>query len=892
MKFLKFFKFLLKPSSKSTAKQASSMIKKILTQQKENPYYKEAHADQVIELWQDVKDQHYYSVTFTYTQSYKKIKILNPLARKEFFLFVIHCVVMPLRKTIIKESKKNKNYYNNSSIYGFSYIANTLLTSLARLKLQFTEQELIELFEFFKSCDEEQEYFLSFSEWPIGQSIVHLEKHLKQHGASETLASFVTEMPNWTAFSKKRNYYGSDIQNAKLKLQKIIREYKLNGKTENSISFEFNPEDVIGAYFNKKIKEADPTLQKTLCNLFHHCTNAKAGKPSKKWLTEAKKILAESDSKKIKTLILDVFNTLIQSKEKEIQSTHNYGNGETYTYSHYTFLHESNNTVIKGIVWAFSHFHDQASMETLARLAERSFQKIPGIGPACAAIGNACIYTLSNSKGKLGLSHLSRLKLRIKQNSTQKLIQKYLDEAAAALGITSGALEEMAVPNFALENGTRTVEFDDYKAKLTISGVGKTSLLWYKPDGTAQKTVPAFIKKSSKLTEKLKKLRADAKQIQQYTSAQRDRIDRIYKEDRAWNWQDFSDFYHNHGLVNCIANKLIWLFEIKGKNISALYHKNEWLNAAGKPVKVEKAETIRLWHPLSEDEKSVLAWRNFLDEKQLVQPLKQAYREVYILTDAEVNTRIYSNRMAAHLLKQHQFNALTSLRGWKYSLLGAYDDGRDGEVASIPLPAYNLTAEYWINIVHDDEAFNDAGIYDYVATDQLRFLNANQQAVELVDVPALALSEIMRDADLFVGVCSVGNDPAWQDSGGIDRFRDYWTSYSFGNLTEVAKTRKTVLERLLPRLKIKNVAKIDGKFLRVQGTVREYKIHIGSSNILMEPNDQYLCIVPDRNANKKTENIFLPFEGDRGLSLILSKAFLLAADDKITDSTILSQIKH
>ena len=34
----------------------------------------------------------------------------------------------------------------------------------------------------------------------------------------------------------------------------------------------------------------------------------------------------------------------------------------------------------------------------------------------------------------------------------------------------------------------------------------------------------------------------------------------------------------------------------------------------------------------------------------------------------------------------------------------------------------------------------------------------------------------------------------------------------------------------------------------------------------------------------------LPFDGDRTMSMILSKAFLLVEDDKITDPTILRQI--
>ena len=96
---------------------------------------------------------------------------------------------------------------------------------------------------------------------------------------------------------------------------------------------------------------------------------------------------------------------------------------------------------------------------------------------------------------------------------------------------------------------------------------------------------------------------------------------------------------------------------------------------------------------------------------------------------------------------------------------------------------------------------------------------------------------------------------------------------------------------MLPRLKISNVAQIRDKFLVIKGKLRTYKIHIGSTNILMEPNDQYLCIVPDRSQKPVTTEMFLPFEGDNGLSIILSKAMLLANDDKITDETITRQIK-
>jgi hypothetical protein len=164
----------------------------------------------------------------------------------------------------------------------------------------------------------------------------------------------------------------------------------------------------------------------------------------------------------------------------------------------------------------------------------------------------------------------------------------------------------------------------------------------------------------------------------------------------------------------------------------------------------------------------------------------------------------------------------------------------------------------------------------------------------LEEVPPLVFSEIMRDVDMFVGVASVGNDPNWSDGGPEGRYRDYWASYSFGALSQTAKTRQQVLQRIIPRLKIADRCRLEGRFLLVQGDVRTYKIHLGSGNILMQPNDEYLCIVPTSGSASRGlgNKPFLPFEGDRTLAIILSKALLLAEDTKIQDPTIVHQISR
>ena len=168
-------------------------------------------------------------------------------------------------------------------------------------------------------------------------------------------------------------------------------------------------------------------------------------------------------------------------------------------------------------------------------------------------------------------------------------------------------------------------------------------------------------------------------------------------------------------------------------------------------------------------------------------------------------------------------------------------------IPTVQVPAFGITAEFWLNSDYEHGESSEAGIYNYLFTDQVRFYDRNAQ-LNMEAVPPLVFSEIMRDVDLFVGVTSIGNDPNWQD-GGNQQMNTYWQEYSFKELTASAKVRKSTLEFIVPKLKIKDQCSFEGNYLVVEGKVRTYKIHLGSGNILMKPNDQYLCIVPRSKAS-------------------------------------------
>jgi len=285
-----------------------------------------------------------------------------------------------------------------------------------------------------------------------------------------------------------------------------------------------------------------------------------------------------------------------------------------------------------------------------------------------------------------------------------------------------------------------------------------------------------------------------------------------------------------------------------------------------------KKGSISLWHPVSKDIEEVEAWRELMFQLQVAQPFKQAFREVYVVTDAERETELYSNRFAAHVIFQPKFAALAAQRGWGFNMIGG--SGEYGMHNNAEKQSDQIQATFCVQETATDH-LTPHHFYEYLATDQVQF-SVGQERMKVEDVPALVFSELMRDIDLFVGTCSIATDPEWEDSG-IDGYQGVWENTAFGELTATADTRKSALERLLPTLTIADNCELKGRFLHVSGTQRNYKIHLGSGNILMTPNDEYLC--------------FLPFQEDYMLSLILSKAFLLANDDKIKDPSIISQIE-
>jgi len=679
------------------------------------------------------------------------------------------------------------------------------------------------------------------------------------------------------------SYYGKDLLRLRTRIQTVLSQHSPDGLP----IVKFDCSDAFGENINEFIASLLPTeaLTRPWLHLLQTFAKATTGRPSaklEKKITAATAAVGANEVRDQGRAWLAILAYLPLADFRP--------NG-TPAWSHNTYVTDANQPSAKGLLWALTPLADEPMLQQLADIAWRCLRKQTGSGPLAMSLGNAALLALGQS-GLPGVSHLARLRPLMAQDNSKNLIDSYLVKASEALGISAAEIEDLSVPDYQLRAGRATFAIGDYQAALMLVG-NKVEMQWTKA-GKSLKTTPTALKATH--PNELRALKATQTQAQHTYTTQRDRLDRSFVAERRIRWGQFAKHYLAHGLLGPLVHSLIWrLHHPDGTYHDMLWLANTWYDAHGRPLPSAPAEDdeVQLWHPIMSAPAEVLAWRELLENEQLRQPLKQAFREVYLLTPPEETTRTYSNRMAAHLLRQHQLSALARGRGWHYRLMGAYDKGYESDSTTLDLPAHGLQAQFWVSEVSADEAWNGAGIWNYVTTDQVRFTTPHG-VVPLVEVPPLIFSEVMRDVDLFVGVASVGNDPQWRDNGGLpSQYRTHWEHYGFGELGEVAKNRKLALERLVPRLKIGKVSELKERFLVVRGKLRTYKIHLGSGNILMEPNDQYLCIVPDRSAKSATAtDVFLPFEGDAVLSIILSKALLLMDDDKITDDKIVRQIKR
>jgi hypothetical protein len=205
--------------------------------------------------------------------------------------------------------------------------------------------------------------------------------------------------------------------------------------------------------------------------LLKHCQQASGGAPNAKWLKTAAKSLDAIGFDDFRAALLRWFPLVDKPRTQPIERWAEWQPNPNL------LLNDVNADILKGLVWLCTQREDKELARAICALAISTYRKVPGVGPRCARVGNACVWALGNLPGMEGVGQLALLKLKVKFGMAQKGIEKAMLAAANRLGLPPAEIEELSVPAYGLQSvGCAREQLGEFTAELVITGTHDVEL--------------------------------------------------------------------------------------------------------------------------------------------------------------------------------------------------------------------------------------------------------------------------------------------------------------------------------------------------------------------------------------------------------------------------------
>jgi hypothetical protein len=398
------------------------------------------------------------------------------------------------------------------------------------------------------------------------------------------------------------------------------------------------------------------------------------------------------------------------------------------------------------------------------------------------------------------------------------------------------AMEAEAVAD--LRGGSIAVQVDALQATLRVSDGGAAEIV-YERDGKILKDAPAALKRTPQIAE----LRTRKTQLEQQASRMRKSLEEAMVRGDRFAAQEMREM-GEHPLLRSMLRALVFV-EDAGRL--------DWFSDAQ-----HLDGHWRMAHPV--DLLSSGRWLELQREviaSERVQPFKQVFRELYVLSAAETAEGDASRRYEGQQLNGKQALAIGGQRGWVMPQGAGWRKTYHAE---------NVSA--WVDFL---EGWFTPVEVDGLTLERVWFTRRNDgKPLPLAEVPPRVFSETMRDLDLVVSVAH---------RGGIDPEASAST----------VEMRAALLRETARLLKLGNV-RVEGNHAFIDGKLGRYNLHLGSATVQKQPGGS-ICILPVHSQHRG--RVFLPFaDPDPKTAEVISKAVLLAEDSKIKDPAILEQLRR
>ena len=389
-------------------------------------------------------------------------------------------------------------------------------------------------------------------------------------------------------------------------------------------------------------------------------------------------------------------------------------------------------------------------------------------------------------------------------------------------------------------------KLDDVDVYIKIDDLGQSEII-YEKAGKELKSLPTKLKKD-KYIEAIKEVHKNLKE--QY------RRSRKMLEEAMEDGTEFYGYEIENLMTNPVIAPILKSLVFKMGNDLGYYVDKKLKSAKKKSVAVKDDSLLKIAHCFDLFESGEWsAYQKDIFDRELKQPFKQVFRELYVKTVDEKG-RDKSLRYAGHQVQPAKTVALLKTRRWII-------DGQEG------LEKVYYKKNIIAKIFALADWFSPADI-EAPTLEEVQFFDRKTFKPILIDnVPDLVFTEVMRDIDLVVSVAHIGDvDPEASHS--------------------TIEMRKAIIEFNCKLFKLKNV-KFSENHVLIKGERAEYSIHLGSG-LIHQKAGSAINVLPVHSQHRG--RVFLPFiDDDPKTAEIMAKVILFAQDEKIKDVFILEQIK-
>ena len=389
-------------------------------------------------------------------------------------------------------------------------------------------------------------------------------------------------------------------------------------------------------------------------------------------------------------------------------------------------------------------------------------------------------------------------------------------------------------------------KLDDVDVYIKIDDLGQSEII-YEKAGKELKSLPTKLKKD-KYIEAIKEVHKNLKE--QYCRS------RKMLEEAMEDGTEFYGYEIENLMTNPVIAPILKSLIFKMGNDLGYYVDKKLKSAKKKSVAVKDDSLLKIAHCFDLFESGEWsAYQKDIFDRELKQPFKQVFRELYVKTVDEKG-RDKSLRYAGHQVQPAKTVALLKTRRWII-------DGEEG------LEKVYYKENIIAKIFALADWFSPADI-EAPTLEEVQFFDRKTfKPILIDDVPDLIFTEVMRDLDLVVSVAHIGDvDPEASHS--------------------TIEMRKAIIEFNCKLFKLKNVTFTENHAL-IKGERAEYSIHLGSG-LIHQKAGSAINVLPVHSQHRG--RVFLPFiDDDPKTAEIMAKVLLFAQDDKIKDVFILEQIK-